>query len=112
MREEKKNEHSIEEEMEWRIQVLKRTARTCAAEAKRLGREKDAMARMDPLGDRKGLEKVLRSIDELMEWRFVDALGRVELDSDMLTQNITVGKLRIIRACVVRAIEATEGGAR
>lgn len=76
------------------------------------GSRKDAMARMDPLGDRKGLEEVLRSIDELMEWRFVDALGRVVLDSDMLTQGITAGKLQIIRACVVRAIEATEGGAR
>lgn len=43
IREEKINEHSIEEEMEWRIQVLKRTVRTCAAEAKRLEREKDAM---------------------------------------------------------------------
>lgn len=43
MREEKINEHSIEEEMEWRIRVLRRTARTCAAEAKRLEREKDAM---------------------------------------------------------------------
>ena len=70
------------------------------------------MARMDPLEDGKGLEEVLRSIDELMEWRFVDALGRVVLDSDMLAQSITVGKLRIIRACVVRAMETTEGGAR
>lgn len=112
MKKEKRSGHSIEEEMEWRIQVLKRTARTCAAEAKRLGREKDAMARMDPLEDGKGLEEVLRSIDELMEWRFVDALGRVVLDSDMLVQSITVGRLRTIRACVIRAMEAIEGGAR
>lgn len=112
MREEEKNEHSIEEEMEWRIRVLRRTARTCAAEAKRLEREKGAVAKMDPLEDKEGLADVLRKVDELMEWRFVDALGRVVLDSDMLAQGITAGKLRIIRACVVRAIEATEGGAR
>lgn len=112
MREEKKNEHSIEEEMEWRIRVLRRTARTCAAEAKRLEREKSAVAKMDPLEDKEGLADVLRKVDEVMEWRFVDELGRVELDSDMLAQNITVRELRFIRACIMHAISGQKGGGR
>ena len=112
MREEKKNEHSIEEEMEWRIRVLRRTARTCAAEAKRLEREKGAVAKMDPLEDKEGLADVLRKVDEVMEWRFVDELGRVELDSDMLAQNITVRELRFIRACIMHASSGQKGGGR
>ena len=48
----------------------------------------------------------------MMEWRFVDEFGRVELDADMLSMHITVRELRFIRACVVRAIEELEGGAR
>jgi hypothetical protein len=52
------------------------------------------------------------SIEEEAEWRFVDEFGRVELDADMLSMHITVRELRFIRACVVRAIEELEGGAR
>ena len=107
-----KDRFSIEEEAEWRIQVLKRTARISAAKAKQLERERNAMRRKEPLEDREGLEGTLRCIDNVMEWRFVDEFGRVELDADMLSMHITVRELRFIRACVVRAIEELEGGAR
>lgn len=112
MDQENRDRYGIDEEMGWRIQVLKRTARTCAAEAKRLEREKNEMRRAEPLEDRRGLEGVLRSIDEVMEWRFVDAMGCVVLDSDVLAQRITVKEVRLIRACVVHAIEGLEGGGR
>ena len=52
------------------------------------------------------------SIEEEMEWRFVDELGRVELDSDMLAQNITVRELRFIRACIMHAISGQKRGGR
>lgn len=106
MKDKDKDKFSIEEETEWRIQVLKRTARISAAKAKQLEREKNTMRRKE------GLEGTLRCIDNVMEWRFVDEFGRVELDADMLSMHITVGELRFIRACVVRAIEELEGGAR
>ena len=112
MKDKDKDKFSIEEETEWRIQVLKRTARISAAKAKQLERERNAMRRKEPLEDREGLEGTLRCIDNVMEWRFVDEFGRVELDADMLSMHITVRELRFIRACVVRAIEELEGGAR
>ena len=106
MKDKDKDKFSIEEEAEWRIQVLKRTARISAAKAKQLEREGNAMRRKE------GLEGTLRCIDNVMEWRFVDEFGRVELDADMLSMHITVRELRFIRACIVRAIEELEGGAR
>lgn len=112
MKDKDKRKFSIEEEAEWRIRVLKRTARISAAKAKQLERERNAMRRKEPLEDREGLEGTLRCIDSVMEWRFVDEFGRVELDADMLSMHITVRELRFIRACVVRAIEELEGGAR
>lgn len=112
MKNEDKRKFSIEEETEWRIRVLKRTARISAAKAKQLERERNAMRRKEPLEDREGLEDTLKCIDSVMEWRFVDEFGRVELDADMLSMHITVRELRFIRACVVRAIEELEGGAR
>lgn len=113
MKDEDKKKFSIEEESEWRIQVLKRTARISAAKAKQLERERNMMRRKEPLEDREGLEGgTLRCIDNVMEWRFVDEFGRVELDADMLSMYITVKELRFIRACVVRAIEELEGGVR
>lgn len=112
MKDEEKDRFSIEEETGWRIQVLKRTARISATKAKQLEREKNAMRRKEPLEDREGLEGALRCIDSVMEWRFVDEFGRVALDAGMLSMHITVKELRFIRACVVRAIEELEGGAR
>lgn len=112
MKDKDKDRFSIEEEAEWRIRVLKRTARISAARAKQLERERNAMSRKEPLEDREGLEGSLRCIDNVMEWRFVDEFGRVELDADMLSMHITVKELRFIRACVVHAIKELEGGTR
>lgn len=89
MKDKDKDKFSIEEETEWRIQVLKRTARISAAKAKQLERERNAMRRKEPLEDREGLEGTLRCIDNVMEWRFVDEFGRMELDADMLSMHIS-----------------------
>ena len=103
--------HGTDEEVMWRIQVLKRTSRLCAAKAKELERMAKADGDM-PAMDHASLMDVLKRIDNVMEWRFVDEFGRVELDADMLSMHITVRELRFIRACVVRVIEELEGGAR
>lgn len=102
-------EHGIEEETEWRIRVLKRTARVCAAQAKRLEQEKHSARRQDPLADRKALEGALQAIDDVLEWRFVDPLGCVVLDSDVLAQRITVAELRTLRACTANALTQLDG---
>ena len=82
--------HGTDEEVMWRIQVLKHTSRLCAAKAKELER-----------------------IDNVMEWRFVNALGEVVLDADILAESIDCETLRSMRQCVVNAIvdieEAEEG---
>ena len=103
--------HGTDEEVMWRIQVLKHTSRLCAAKAKELERMAKADGDM-PAMDHASLMDVLKRIDNVMEWRFVDEFGRVELDADMLSMHITVRELRFIRACVVRVIEELEGGAR
>ena len=68
-----------------RIKVLKRMARLNAAKAKELERMTKADANM-PAMDRDSLFEVLRRIYNVMEWRFVDALGEVVLDADILTE--------------------------
>ena len=98
--------HGTDEEVMWRIQVLKRTSRLCAAKAKELER----MAKAD--GDMPAMD-VLKRIDNVMEWRFVNALGEVVLDADILAESIDCETLRSMRQCVVNAIvdieEAEEG---
>ena len=68
MKDKDKDKFSIEEETEWRIQVLKRTARISAAKAKQLERERNAMRRKEPLEDREGLEGTLRCIDNAVSY--------------------------------------------
>ena len=66
--------NSPQEEAMWRAQVLRRTARICSAKAKELER----MAKVDgnaPMRDSGTLKDVLKRIDNVMEWRFVNALG-------------------------------------
>lgn len=57
--------------------------------------------------------QVLKRIDNVMEWRFVNALGEVVLDADILAESIDCETLRSMRQCVVNAIvdieEAEEG---
>lgn len=104
--------NSPQEEAMWRAQVLRRTARICSAKAKELER----MAKVDgnaPMRDSGTLKDVLKRIDNVMEWRFVNALGEVVLDADILAESIDCETLRSMRQCVVNAIvdieEAEEG---
>ena len=104
--------NSPQEEAMWRAQVLRRTARICSAKAKELER----MAKADgntPMRDSGTLKDVLKRIDNVMEWRFVNALGEVVLDADILAESIDCETLRSMRQCVVNAIvdieEAEEG---
>ena len=57
--------------------------------------------------------QVLKRIDNVTEWRFVNALGEVVLDADILAESIDCETLRSMRQCVVNAIvdieEAEEG---
>ena len=79
--------NSPQEEAMWRAQVLRRTARICSAKAKELER----MAKVDgntPMCDSGTLKDVLKRIDNVMEWRFVNALGEVVLDGDILAESI------------------------
>ena len=104
--------NSPQKEAMWRVQVLRRTARICSAKAKELER----MAKVDgnaPMRDSGTLKDVLKRIDNVMEWRFVNALGEVVLDADILAESIDCETLRSMRQCVVNAIvdieEAEEG---
>ena len=79
-------------------------ARTSAAKAKQLERMAKADASM-PAMDRTSLFEVLKRIDNVMEWRFVDALREVVLDADILAESIDCETLRTLRQCVIQAIE-------
>lgn len=98
---------SPQEEALWRAQVLRRTARICSAKAKELER----MAKVGgdaPMRDSGTLQDVLRRIDNVMEWRFVNALGEVVLDGDILTESIDCEALRTMRYCVAECLKRTE----
>ena len=100
--------NSPQEEAMWRAQVLRRTARICSAKAKELER----MAKVDgnaPMRDSGTLKDVLRRIDNVMEWRFVNALGEVVLDGDILAESIDCETLRTMRCCVAEYLKRTEG---
>jgi hypothetical protein len=100
--------NSPQEEAMWRAQVLRRTARICSAKAKELER----MAKVDgnaPVRDSGTLKDVLKRIDNVMEWRFVNALGEVVLDGDILAQSIDCEALRTMRCCVAECLKRTEG---
>ena len=98
---------SPQEEAMWRAQVLRRTARICSAKAKELER----MAKVDgsaPMRDGGTLKDVLKRIDNVMEWRFGDALGEVVLDGDILAESIDCEALRTIRYCVAEYLKRIE----
>lgn len=107
MDEDWKRLHGTKEDIAWRIRVLKRTSRSLAAKAKELERMAEADADM-PAMDNESLERVLRRIDNVMEWRFVDALGEVQLDADILSESIDCETLRTLRQCVIQAIVDSE----
>lgn len=99
--------NSPQEEAMWRAQVLRRTARICSAKAKELER----MAKVDgnaPMRDSGTLKDVLKRIDNVMEWRFVNALGKVVLDGDILAESIDCEALRTMRYCVAEYLKRIE----
>lgn len=99
--------NSPQEEAMWRAQVLRRTARICSAKAKELER----MSKVDgnaPMRDSGTLKDVLKRIDNVMEWRFVNALGEVVLDGDILAESIDCEALRTMRYCVAEHLKRTE----
>jgi len=99
--------NSPQEEAMWRAQVLRRTARICSAKAKELER----MAKVDgnaPMRDSGTLKDVLKRIDNVMEWRFVNALGEVVLDGDILAESIDCEALRTMRYCVAEYLKRIE----
>lgn len=105
--------NSPQEEAMWRAQVLRRTARICSAKAKELER----MAKVDgnaPMRDSGTLKDVLKRIDNVMEWRFVNALGEVVLDGDILAESnilaesIDCETLRTMRYCVAEYLKRIE----
>lgn len=111
MDKEEKERHGEKEETRWRVQVLKRTARICNAKAKMY----EKMLRDDEWAsepDAESLRLVLRRIDNAMDWRFVNAMGEVVLDSDLLAESIDGDVLRVMRECVVHVLEELEGGDR
>lgn len=111
MDEEEKERHGGKEETRWRVQVLKRTARICNAQAKMY----EKMLRDDEWAsepDVESLHMILKRIDSVMDWRFVNAMGEVVLDSDLLAESIDGDALRVMRECIVRVLEELEGDNR
>ncbi|OUO89916.1 cAMP-binding protein [Gordonibacter sp. An230] len=111
MDKEEKGRHGEREETKWRAQVLRRTARVCNAQAKMY----EKMLRDDVWTsalDVDSLRMVLKRIDNVMDWRFVNPMGEVVLDSDILAECIDGDLLRAMRECVVHVLEELEGGER
>ena len=111
MNKKRMNPNDVQEEALWRTQVLGHTSRVCAAKA----RELEHAARRDvpaPAYDAEALRSVLKRIDNVLEWRFVNPLGEVTLDPDCLAEYIDCDTLRTIRRCVEGQLEriATTGG--
>ena len=52
--------------------------------------------------------QVLKRIDNVMEWRFVNALGEVVLDADILAESIDCETLRTMRYCVAEYLKRIE----
>ena len=108
MDKEERERHNEKEETRWRAQVLRRTARICNAKAKMFERMLKDDERTSAL-DVDSLRVVLRRVDHAMEWRFVDPMGEVVLDSDLLAECIDCDTLRALRECVVHVVEELEG---
>ena len=105
--------HGTDEEVMWRIQVLKRTLAPLRGQGQGAGAQWRRRDGDMPAMDHASLMDVLKRIDNVMEWRFVNALGEVVLDADILAESIDCETLRSMRQCVVNAIvdieEAEEG---
>ena len=111
MGKEERERHGEREETRWRAQVLRRTARICNAKAKMY----EKMLRDDvwvSALDTESLRMLLKRIDNVMDWRFVNSMGEVVLDSDLLAESIDGDTLRALRECVVHVLEELEGDDR
>ena len=96
-------ERDLKQEADWRIQVLRRTASECAAKAERLEGLRDALApRSLTVAE---IDRVLRRADGLLDWRYVDPLGELRVDSDALIDAMDVEALYTVRRCLANAIE-------
>ena len=84
-----------------------RPSRLCAAKAKELERMAKADGDM-PAMDHASLMDVLKRIDNVMEWRFVNALGEVVLDGDILAESIDCETLRTMHYCVAEYLKRIE----
>lgn len=115
---EEKATRNIERRTQRLVEELQQEARACATEAERLAKRTAALARRaEELACEasaggpaatwgKGrLEDVLRRIDGVLEWRYVDAFGETELDPDALSAGIDYETLCLMRACVACAVE-------
>ena len=95
-------ERDLKKETDWRIRVLRRTASECAAKAERLEGLRDALAphRLTVAE----IDRVLRRVDGLLDWRYVDALGELRLDPDALSDAMDVEALSTVRMCLAEAL--------
>lgn len=50
------------------------------------------------------LEEALQRIDNVLEWRFIDPLGEIQLDSDLLAECIDYDTLCLLRNSLIKAI--------
>lgn len=97
------NKYDMKNEVDQRIEVLKRTASECTLKAKQLELLREKIT--EPPVDIDALDKILKKVDDLLNWRFVNPLGYVVIDADMLSLTIDVDTLRVIRVCIINEIE-------
>lgn len=96
-------ERDLKKETDWRIRVLKRTSAECAAKAERLEGLRAALAPR-PLGTAE-IERVLCRVGNVLDWRYVDALGELRLDSEVLADSMDVETMSTVRLCLAEALE-------
>lgn len=96
-------ERDLKKETDWRIRALRRTASECTAKAERLEELRNALEpRPITIAE---LERVLRRVDSVLDWRYVDALGELKVDPDTLADALDVETLFTIRQCLNENLE-------
>lgn len=50
------------------------------------------------------LSQILKRIDNVLEWRFIDPQGETQLDADFLVESIDYPTLCAIRQCLIETI--------
>ena len=95
-------ERDLKRETDWRIRVLRRTSAECAAKAERLEGLRAALAPR-PLTVAE-IDRVLRRVDGVLDWRYVDALGELRLDPEALVDAMDVEAMSTVRLCLAEAL--------